>query len=151
MRVLVADIKAKIPDLPANVRDLVTIDPDDRSLAYVRSRSSDATYTVHIEPHVDDPGDKSIINSVCGCPAHKLCWHVTAFYAVAKDLLPVAGFVPKTAAEKPSDTPQPPEPVDEVQVTVERNTDELRRLISMLIQTSAAVVAEAERLLKEER
>ena len=35
MKVTVEQIKAKIPSLPANVHDLVTIDPKDASLALV--------------------------------------------------------------------------------------------------------------------
>ena len=99
MKVLVADIRAKIATLPANVRDLVTIDPDDASLATVKSSSGKGVYTVHIEPHKDDPGDKSILNSACPCDSRSLCWHVTAFYAVSYDLLPTEGFLPETGQE----------------------------------------------------
>jgi len=140
MRVLVSDILAKIPDLPDNVRDLVTIDNEDPSLAYVKSASLDVTHTVHIAVHPEDPGDKSILMTTCPCDARVLCWHVTAFYALSKGLVP----------EKPSEPQQPPETVDVVQsIATESNTDELRRLTSMLIYNAAAVVAEAERLVKE--
>ena len=139
MRVTVEEIKAKIKDLPDNVRDLVTIDPDDPSLASVTSRTDPSiVYPVHIGVHKDDPGDKSILIATCVCDARVLCWHVVAFYALSKGLLP----------EKPSDPQQPPEPVDVVQVTVERDTGELRRLATDVIANVAALVAEAERLVK---
>ena len=105
MKVTVEQIKAKIPSLPANVRDLVQIDADPKSgLAYVKSASSDATHIVHIEVHKDDPNkgtddEITILNSTCPCDARELCWHVVAFYAVAKHLLPVAGFISKTGQE----------------------------------------------------
>ena len=86
MKVLVADILAKIPTLPEDFRDHVQVDPEDKSLAYVESFSGDGTYTVHIKPHEDDPGDRSILNSACPCDARTLCKHVTAFYAVSKGL-----------------------------------------------------------------
>lgn len=95
MKVLVSDILAKVSGLPENVRDLVTIDPDDASLSYVNSFTTDEVFIVHIETHKDDPGDKSILNSACPCAARTLCHHVTAFYAVSKGLLPVEGSVPK--------------------------------------------------------
>ena len=123
MKVLVSDILAKIPSLPPNVRDLVTIHSDDLSLADVKSRTSDAVHTVHIEPHVDDPGDKSILNTTCPCDARKLCWHVVAFYAVSKGLAP----------EKPSDPQQQPDAVGPAQVAAERDTDELDRKTMELI------------------
>ena len=55
----------------------------------------------------------------------------------------------ETSAEKLSDPQQPPEDVEPVQVANERDTNELRRLTSMLIQAAASVVVEAERLVKE--
>jgi len=142
MKVLVSAILAKIPELPPNVRDLVTIHSDDLSLADVKSRTSDAVHIVHIEPHVDDPGDKSILNTTCPCDARKLCWHVVAFYAVSKGLAP----------EKPSELQQPPEDVDEVQVA---NTQRLSRLGLEAVQADmrahearAAWFAEVERVVK---
>ena len=107
MRILVSDILKKIPDLPANVFDLVTL--DEKGLAYVKSKTNpEDVYTTHLEPHKDDPGDKSILNGTCMCPASKLCWHMTAQYAIAK------GFVtkdkPPVPREKPKDktSPDPP-------------------------------------------
>ncbi len=142
MKVLVSAILAKIPELPPNVRDLVTISSDSPRLADVKSRTSDTLYRVHIEPHVDDPGDKSILNTTCPCDARKLCWHVVAFYAVSKGLAP----------EKPSDTQQPPEDVEPVQVA---NTQTLSRLGLEAVQADmrahearAAWFAEVERLMK---
>ena len=131
MRVLVKDIKAKISSLPPNVRDLVTIDPKDASLAYVKSFTTDEVFIVHIEPHKDDPGDKSILNSTCPCPARALCHHVTAFYAVSKGLLPVEGFLPKTGQEdaKPAE-------------------DVLRRLTMEAIGATAAWFEEMERRMR---
>ena len=88
MRVTVESILTKINDLPADFRDHVQIDPEDKSLAYVRSFTTEDVYTVHIKPHVDDPGDKSILNTTCPCDARVLCRHVTAFYAKTKGLGP---------------------------------------------------------------
>ena len=119
MRVTVEQIKAKIPGLPANVRDFVTIDPDDHSLATVKSFSGKGVYTVHIGIHEDDPGDKSILNSACPCDARTLCHHVTAFYAVSYNLLPIEGFLPKTTAEKPSDGQKPTDRPDLEQVLMD--------------------------------
>ena len=145
MKVLVSDILAKIPELPPNVRDLVTIHSDSLSVADVKSRSTpDAVYTTHIAIHDDDPGNKSILATTCDCDARKLCWHVVAFYAVSKGLAP----------EKPSDTQQPPEDVEPVQVA---KTDELSRLGLEAVQADmrahearAAWFAEVERVVKGE-
>jgi len=95
MRILVSDILTKINDLPDDFRDHVQIDPDDKSLAYVRSFTTEDVYTVHIKPHVDDPGDKSILNTTCPCDARTLCRHVTAFYAVSKRLGPQIDSMPE--------------------------------------------------------
>jgi len=148
MKVLVSDILAKIPSLPPNVRDLVTIHSDDLSLADVKSRTSDAVHTVHIEPHVDDPGDKSILNTTCPCDARKLCWHVVAFYAVSKGLAP----------EKPSDPQQPPEDVEPVSIANTRNVRTLTRLTKEAIHTDllahearSAMLDEVLRLLEQEQ
>jgi len=106
MRVLVADILAKINDLPADFRDHVQIDPEDKSLAYVTSFTSEDVYTVHIKPHVDDPGDKSILNTTCPCDARVLCRHVTSFYAKSKGLGPQINSGPEIGpihVEEPSD------------------------------------------------
>lgn len=139
MRVLVEDIKAKIPDLPDNVRDLVTIDPNLKSgLAYVKSASSDETHIVHIEAHKDDPNkdnpdpaaEITILNSTCPCHAGKLCWHVTAFYAVSKGLLPVEGSV----SEK----------------NQEPTEDDLRRLTMEAIGANAAWFEEMERRMRRD-
>ena len=100
MKVTVEQIKAKIDRLPANVRDLVTIDPKDASLARVKSFSKkDVVYDIHIGVHADDPGDKTILDSACPCDARTLCHHVVAFYAVSKGLLPMAGFLPESGQE----------------------------------------------------
>ena len=140
MKVIVSDILAKIPELPPNVRDLVTISSDDLSLANVKSRTSDTLYLVHIKPHADDTGNKTILDVTCPCDARKLCWHVVAFYAVTKGLVPV----------KPSDTQQPPEDVEPAQVA---NTQRLSRLGLEAVQADmrahevhAAWVAEIERM-----
>ena len=161
MRVTVEEIKAKLKDLPDNVRDLVTIDPDDPSLASVTSRTDpNIVYPVHIGVHKDDPGDKSILIATCVCDARVLCWHVVAFYALSKGLLPeynicdrcngsgrtyldgedgdgdecrACGGLGHIPPEKPSDPQQPPEPVDP-EVTVERDTDALTTLTMEAIQ-----------------
>jgi len=144
MKVLVSDILAKIPELPPNVRDLVTISSDDLSLANVKSRTSDTLYLVHIKPHADDTGSKTILDVTCPCDARKLCWHVVAFYAVSKNLL--SSITP----EKPSDPQQPPEDVEPVQVA---NTQTLSRLGLEAVQADmrahearAAWFAEVERM-----
>jgi len=135
MRVLVVDILAKINDLPADFRDHVQIDPDDKSLAYVRSFSDETVYTVHIKPHVEDPGDKSILNTTCPCDARTLCRHVTAFYAKTK------GLGPQIASE-----PQP------AQEHVEGKCDRLRALTMAAIDTDLkAHEARASMLLEVER
>jgi len=142
MKVLVSDILAKIPELPANVRDLVTISSDDLSLANVRSRTSDTLYLVHIKPHADDTGSKTILDVTCPCDARKLCWHAVAFYAVTKGLVP----------EKPLEPVEQPEDVEPAQVA---NTQRLSRLGLEAVQADmrahearAAWFAEVERLMK---
>ena len=145
MKVLVSDILAKIPELPPNVRDLVTISSDDLSLANVKSRTSDTLYLVHIKPHADDTGDKSVLDVTCPCDARKLCWHVVAFYAVTKGLV----------AEKPREPVEPPDDTEPVPATTERNTRTLSRLGMEAVQASmrehearAAWFAEVERVIK---
>jgi len=91
MKVLVADILAKIPKLPLDVESLVKLRQLSTGRADVRSFRGEqldgtppAWYVVSIRPHKDDPGDKSVLDATCGCVAHKLCHHITAMYAVAK-------------------------------------------------------------------
>lgn len=146
MKVLVADIKAKITELPANVRDLVTL--GEPGFATVQSRSTDEVHQVHLQTHMEDPGDHSILNATCPCDARSLCWHVVAFYAIYKDLVPKEGFLPKTPAEKPSDQQQEPSPVDPVETPTERDTEDLRRLAQEVIVAFAAWFAEVEKHLK---
>ena len=142
MKVLVSDILTKIDALPADFRDHVQIDPEDKSLAYVRSFTTENVYTVHIKPHVDDPGDKSVLNSTCPCDARTLCRHVTAFYAKSKVLGP----------ERPSVAPET-EPIPEtVQTPVDDKFARLRALTMAAIDTDLkAHEARASMLLEVER
>ena len=159
MRVLVVDILAKINDLPADFRDHVQIDPEDKSLAYVTSFTSEDVYTVHIKPHVDDPGDKSILNSTCPCDARTLCRHVTAFYAKSKGLGPqvepkksvyemaaelqcdplllaeTIHEAEESAAEKPSGAPETEPILETVQIPVDDKFARLRALTMAAIDT----------------
>ena len=102
MKILVADILAKISSLPSNVIELVTL--DEKGLAYVQSKTNpEDVHTTHLEPHKKDPGDKSILNGTCMCPATKLCWHLVAQYAVAKGIV----TKDKPPQEKSEDKPSP--------------------------------------------
>ena len=147
MKVLVADILTKIDALPSDFRDHVQIDPEDKSLAYVTSFTTEDVYTVHIKPHVDDPGDKSILNSTCPCDARTLCKHVTAFYAKSKGLGP----------EKLSDVPET-EPIPEtVRTPVDDKCDRLRASTMAAIDTDlkahearVAMLLEVERIARGE-
>lgn len=131
MKALASDILAKVDGLPPDFREHVTIDTDDKSLAYVKSFSKDETYTVHIGIHKDDPGDKSILQTVCACDARTLCKHVTAFYAVSKGLAP----------QIDSDT-------KDVQEPVKGKCDELRRLLAEEINARSKVIGELIRLIE---
>ena len=84
MKVLVTDIIAKIPDLPADVEDLVTL--SGINFAEVQSFRPDCTdvYKTRISPHKHDPGDGTVLDVFCPCTSVKLCHHLTAFYAIAK-------------------------------------------------------------------
>ena len=84
MKVLTADIIAKIPDLPADVEDLVTL--SGINFAEVQSFRPDCTdvYKTRISPHKHDPGDGTVLDVFCPCTSVKLCHHLTAFYAIAK-------------------------------------------------------------------
>ena len=113
MKVLAADILAKIPDLPSNFEELVRL--GEKGMADVRSFKTTALldggepewYPVHIEPHRDDPGNKSVLNVTCPCMARTLCHHVVAFYAVAKKDDPqVAPLLPQ-ARERPIEATPP--------------------------------------------
>lgn len=99
MKVKTEDILAKIPELPKGFEKLVH--KKKPGLAEVESFSnrSRKPYMVHIQPHSTDPGDKSILDVVCGCPATKLCHHITAFYAVVKGLVPDSGEAKQTGPE----------------------------------------------------
>ena len=140
MKVLVADILAKVNDLPADFRDHVAVEPNDKSIAYVRSFSAETMYTVHIKTHDDDPGDKSILRATCACVARTLCRHVTAFYAVSKGLVPLVD-----------------PPVETDQVPAKEPIDALRALTMAAIDTDlkahearVAMLLEVERIAREE-
>ena len=148
MRVLVSDILARIDAMPADFRDHVQVDHEDKSLAYVRSFSSDEMYTVHIGVHKDDPGDKSILNTTCPCDSRTLCKHVTAFYAVSKGLGP---------SEKLSDAPETEPTPETVQIHVEDKCERLRALTMAAIDTDlkahearVAMLLEVERIARGE-
>ena len=143
MKVLVADILARIDALPADFRDHVQIDPEDKSLAYVTSFTTEDVYTVHIKPHVDDPGDKSILNSTCPCDARTLCRHVIAFYAKSK------GLGPETPSVAPETEPTP----ETVQIPGDDKFAHLRALTMAAIDTDlkahearVAMLLEVERI-----
>ena len=88
MKVTVDEIKERISLLPPGVEKRVhrTGTP---GMARVESFTTDAVYTVSIKVHKDDPGDKTILDAVCTCPASRLCKHIVAYYAVVKGLLEV--------------------------------------------------------------
>lgn len=91
MKVTAAEIIDKIKDLPKGFEEMVHA--KGKGLAEVESFSdhSRGPWIVHIQPHSTDPGDRSILDVTCTCPATKLCHHITAFYAVAKGLVPAEG------------------------------------------------------------
>jgi hypothetical protein len=138
MKVLVADILVKIPDLPADFRERVTLKEGDTGQARVKSFSADDSYPTFIKVHDDDPGDRSILNATCQCNARTLCKHIVVHYAVAK------GLGPEIEPDGKVD-PEPVEPKD----------DALRRLTMEAIQADmhahearAAWHEEVERLLR---
>lgn len=91
MKATATKIIEKIKDLPKGFEDLVQMKKP--GLAEVQSFSDHTCkpYTVSIQLHSTDPGDRSILDVTCGCAATKLCHHITAMYAVAKGLVPVKG------------------------------------------------------------
>ena len=119
MKVLVSDILAKIPGLPAHYVDLVKLRQLSTGRADVRSFKDEqldgtppAWYKVSIRPHKDDTGDKSILDATCECAAHKLCHHITAMYAVAKkdDPAVIAALAKRETPQAESAPDPPPEP-----------------------------------------
>jgi RPA family protein len=79
------DILKRIEALPVDFAEHVLW--DEGGTAEVKSfTTDDDVYAVSIRPHKDDPGDKSLLDVTCACPARALCKHVVAFYAVAKGL-----------------------------------------------------------------
>ena len=103
MKVLLADILAKINGLPADFCEHVKVDPANKSLASVTSFSSGLAYPVYIGVHKDDPGNKSILSTTCGCAARTLCKHATAFYAVSKGLAPQIDSTTESTQEHAGD------------------------------------------------
>lgn len=99
MKVTAERIIEKIADLPKGFEELVH--KKKPGLAEVESFSnhSRGPYTVSIQAHSTDPGDKSILDVTCSGPATKLCHHITAFYAVAKGLVPDSGEAKETGLE----------------------------------------------------
>lgn len=88
MKVSAKTLIQKINDLPKGFGEMVHW--GGQTVAEVESFSSSkmGPYTVSITVHKDDPGDRSLLNVVCNCTATKVCQHITAFYAVAKGLVP---------------------------------------------------------------
>ena len=99
MRALVYDILEKIPKLPADFRDHVTLKEGDTTQARVQSFSTDDSYPTFIKVHDDDPGDRSILNVTCQCNARTLCKHICAHYAVAKNIPVVPALLPQIDSE----------------------------------------------------
>jgi len=101
VKVTAAEIIAKIPELPKGFEKLVHTKGPGHAEVESFSNRSRKPYTVHIQSHSTDPGDRSILDVVCSCPATKpWCKHVVAFYAVAKELVPTEG------SSEEGDTPQ---------------------------------------------
>jgi len=61
MKVTAEAIRKKVADLPEDFADHVHLTADP-STAEVESFSGTDIYTVHIESHKDDPGDRSILD-----------------------------------------------------------------------------------------
>lgn len=99
MKVKTEDILAKIPDLPKGFEKLVHKKRPGLAEVESFSKHSRGPYTVSIQVHSTDPGDKSILDVTCTCPATKLCHHVMAFYAVVKELVPDSGEAKQTGPE----------------------------------------------------
>lgn len=102
MKATIEQIRAKIPDLPTGVTDLVHRASIGSAEVESFSGNEDGPYKVHIRPHEEDPGDKSLLDVVCSCPARTLCKHVVAYYAVAKGLVPKAAPKPLPPDRAPS-------------------------------------------------
>jgi len=150
MKVLAADILAKIPDLPEGFEKLVRLGK--KGMADVRSFKTTALldggepewYPVHIEPHRDDPGNKSILNVTCPCMARTLCHHIVAFYAVAKrDTPEVAPLLPRQS-EGPIASPPPVEGGKIAGLAKIAESQRLRAQADELLTDGIALIVRAE-------
>lgn len=99
MKATVEQIKAKIAELPTGVADLVHRASLGSAEVESFSGNGNGPYMVRIQPHKDDPGDKSLLDVSCSCPARTLCKHIVAFYAVDKGLAPDTVPEPPVEAE----------------------------------------------------
>ena len=108
MKVLAADILAKIPDLPADFREHVYLNPD-IATAEVRSFTEpepDVEWTIY-ETSIHRGVEEGELIAECSCPARTLCKHIMSHYAVAKQDTPeVAALLPRQS-EEPIASPPP--------------------------------------------
>ena len=150
MKVLAADILAKIPDLPEGFEKLVRLGK--KGMADVRSFKTTALldggepewYPVHIEPHRDDPGNKSVLNVTCPCMARTLCHHVTAFYAVAKKDDPEVARLLPGQSEAPIASPPPAEAGRKAGLGKIAESQRLRAQADELLTDGIALIVRAE-------
>jgi len=105
MKATAGQIIAKIIELPLDIEDLVTISSP--TSAEVQSFRADCTdvWIARIKPHKDDPGDRTILDVSCTCPAVKLCHHISAFYAIAKKSEPAVIVAMAKRKGVPADPP----------------------------------------------
>jgi len=110
MKVTAADILAKIPDLPADFREHVYLNPD-IATAEVRSFTEpepDVEWTIY-ETSIHRGVEEGELIAKCSCPARTLCKHIVSHYAVAKQDTPeVAPLLPRQS-ERPIEATPPAE------------------------------------------
>jgi len=138
MKVTVQQIIERIPDLPADVEDLVTL--SGVNYAEVQSFRPDCTdvYKTRIKPHKDSPG--TALDVLCPCPSVKLCHHLCAHFAIAKRDDPAVIVAMAKRKGLPPDPPAEtvPESGNEADVPLSRRAEGLK-----LIARSQQKFAEA--------
>ena len=145
MKVLAADILAKIPDLPADFREHVYLNPD-IATAEVRSFTEPepgAEWTIY-ETSIHRGVEEGELIAKCSCPARTLCKHIVSHYAVAKQDTPeVAPLLPRQS-EGPIAAPPPVEGGRKAGLAKIAESQRLRAQADELLTDGIALIVRAE-------
>ena len=145
MKVLAADILAKIHDLPPDFREHVYLKPDIVT-AEVRSFTEPepgAEWTIY-ETSIHRGTEDGELIVKCSCPARTLCRHLVSHYAVVKKDEPEVAVLLPRQSERPIAAPPPVEGGRRAGLAKIAESQRLRAQADELLTDGIALIVRAE-------